>query len=543
GNQHFIGLPAAVPLPPYQFVAFQPETVAAAPVVPQALPGPSAAPMAYTAPVSYAAPASVSAASAASGVLPPPPPPLPPGGRGLRRSTVATIAVSLLIGLGAAAYLVHSQRPVPSSVRLVSAKRGDAYEAPQRLFTPDDPEAETEPPAPKKFPTDSAIELFLERSYLAHVMVVTYDENDKSISAGTGVVVSADGLVVTSMDTTKLGVKATVFTGKGKWYHTRRPAVVDAGANLALFKFDDVSLTPFDLGESESMIAGSPALIHIGGQTVSSVWKVRMDERPAGSSMASSGLPNGGRLISFPTGTHGSFGSPVLDRSMKLVGLVAYIPLGIRSPSTTQCISVEAVRDLLNKYHESPPPPEPPSAQELADEADTGYRDDPDAKVLFDLGGKREWRKAVDVGRTLVKRYPGSPEAHLQLGNAYLGSGDGAAAEPILRRGLELSPEESRFLVLLGLALEKQKKLAKAREFYKKATESESTQASAWAMLAYSHLKLGELKEAIPAMEGLRKFDRKAFDGIVEDLQQMGDSDSEARYVLRYFEKRDREGR
>ncbi|RYD18091.1 MAG: hypothetical protein EOP88_23810 [Verrucomicrobiaceae bacterium] len=511
GNQRFIGLPAAIPLPPYQFVAFQPEAEAAPAVTPAAVRSST-------------------------------PRPRERERTGMPLSTVITAAASLVVGLAAAGVLVYLQRAEPSKFTLVSAERGDGFGALPQTF-PSEVGKEPGAPEPEAFPSDPEIEFFLEHHGLARVMIVTYDEKGKDIAANNAAVISSDGFVATSMDITKTGVKATIFTGEGKWHTTTRPAITDPDSNVALFKFDVHGLEYFELGDSSTMDTNSPGLImDVPGRLSSDVWQRRMEERWVGSSNAAGSLPNGGVYLSFPIGRSPSgFGSPVLDRNLRLVGLVGYIPLGMRSPSSDQCMPVEVVRELLKRYHKSPP--EPVALQDLGKKADEAFLADPDAKVFYELADTKQWAKAMNLGADLTRKYPQSPELHVGLGNLMASTGDGVEAERILRGGLAISPDHPRLCIQLGNALEMQGKFEDSRVWWTKAAAHESTRPNAWCLLSLSHLQYGNARDAIQPLEQLRKCDRATFGRLIGYLQAKRNRGPGETAVLSHFGELDGKAR
>ncbi|RYD18787.1 MAG: serine protease [Verrucomicrobiaceae bacterium] len=526
GNQRFIGLPAAIPLPPYQFVAFQPQ---------------------------------MDEAVAASAARSAPPLPVPRDSRPIRRSTMTVLAASVVIGLVAAGGVLWFMKPVPSRLRLVSAGPDVAPRAasPHSYFNAS---ASDGSPATQAFPSEPEMELFLEYSGRAHAILVTYDADDRELSTSTGAVISPDGLVVTSMDPAKVGVKARISTDIGRWHEVTRPATIDAGANLVLFKIENYSGAGFEPGASKSMREDSPALImHAGGQMASSFWKVRMLPRSNGATTRS--LPNGGNVLSFPgNGPDCSPGSPVFDRDLKLVGIVAWVPPHIADLSARHCIPVETVRELLEKYHDAPPPLPPPPVPLAdpapgggqpapgrlvpeyesilptgADKADMRFLADPDSKVLLDLSRTGKTERAVALARKLLAKYPDSPVAHLQLGNLLLDVDKKTEAEKVLREGVRISPGDYALLVIHGMALESLDKDAAARESWILATKKEPDRSDAWTLLSYSYLRVPDHDHAIPALERLRKLDPLAFDNVMDSLAPLRSSQASIRSLFKHF--------
>jgi tetratricopeptide (TPR) repeat protein len=117
----------------------------------------------------------------------------------------------------------------------------------------------------------------------------------------------------------------------------------------------------------------------------------------------------------------------------------------------------------------------------------------------LDQQGERE--EAVVAARQTMRRYPGSPLAHLVLGEMLSRARNYSAAEPALRDAIRLGSKGAKAHFELGFALEGQGKFAEACDCYRRAIQEQADFAGAHFNLG---LCLQRLKKETEALEELR---------------------------------------
>jgi len=98
--------------------------------------------------------------------------------------------------------------------------------------------------------------------------------------------------------------------------------------------------------------------------------------------------------------------------------------------------------------------------------------------------------------RGVVERFPGSAEAHYNLGNSLLRSGDVKGAIESYGRAVELKPGFPQALSNLGVALLHERRLDEARECFLRAVELEPNDALAHNNLGHVAMAIGSNEEA-----------------------------------------------
>lgn len=108
---------------------------------------------------------------------------------------------------------------------------------------------------------------------------------------------------------------------------------------------------------------------------------------------------------------------------------------------------------------------------------------------------------ALATYRDLAKKYPAVPELWFELGNAACGELDFALANEAFRRVLELAPNNSRLLVMIGRAYQGLRQLDDARASFERAVAADPASVDARISLAVWFEKERRLDEAWECVE------------------------------------------
>ena len=119
---------------------------------------------------------------------------------------------------------------------------------------------------------------------------------------------------------------------------------------------------------------------------------------------------------------------------------------------------------------------------------------------------KGDYRRAVLEFKNAVQAMPRDEQAHYELGNAYAGAGDVAAAASAYRKALELNPkktEAEQKLTALMTLLGDRSIVEEAERRLHVLLDASPADMTALNTLAFAELKLGKNQEAIRHLEGV----------------------------------------
>ncbi len=190
--------------------------------------------------------------------LPPMPPPPPPPRR--RIGLLSYVAVALAAGALGAGTVVAIYHPASSSVAAVPQPSSSA-------IAPATPLPSTVVPTPSSGGSGVAGNLSSVKQGL--VIINTTLQYSSAQAAGTGMVISADGLVLTNNHVIENATKITATTATGQNY-VAKVVGYDVTGDIALIKLQDASgLHPVPIGDSSKLKTGDSvvALGNAGGQS------------------------------------------------------------------------------------------------------------------------------------------------------------------------------------------------------------------------------------------------------------------------------------
>ena len=503
-GQRFVELPAALPLPPYQFVVFHP----------------------------------------ANEVEKLPPPATHSRGKSARRFVPAAIIAAVVTGLAALIILDQSRKPAAAhakpQVPAASITPPPAATAPEPKETPKSapeiiaaaapakPELKPEPP-----PAKLDLEALAQRVAPAVFRLEVKDGVGNPAGTGTAFAISADGLAVTNFHVVEDGSSFTARTAQGAEYAVSGVTATDPAADLALISLKANNLPFLEIGGSDRVKIGAAVAVYgcpqgLTGTLSEGILSARRNEPEIVGESASAGWHL--LQITAPI-SPGSSGSPVIDQSGKVIGVASAILSGKATQNLNLAIPAEAVQKLRKDsleglakgFSESAksissgkPKPSPTASQ------DSAFISDPEFSKLSRQFQQSDWIEMQKTARVLAGRYPEAPAARLYLGYALAGLGLHEAAETEIKRGLGISAENPYLWFLLGSVQLEQFRHADARKSLKTAASLDASFSATWQKLAASYLMAGEYLEAISPMEQLRKLDRAEFErllGICRSLQ------------------------
>ncbi len=418
------------------------------------------------------------------------------------------------------------------------------------------------PPAP------SARQL-LSRARPAVVTVYADDAAGDTFSMGSGVVVRADGVVITAWHVIAGASDVVVRTSTGGYYEVKGLLGWDRQADYAVLQLSGKGFSALPLGDSGAVRQGD---------------RVYAIGDPAGlEATASEGIissvrevPGGGKWLQLTAPiSKGSSGGPVLNAKGQVIGLASFIvtdgqnlnfaiPVNRLKPvlrAKSQPTPVAKVKEQLRvKAAEVyargeaalPEDDEDPEAAGKYLAALVLYREaaalDPeDSEAAYSVGyclsrlGKREeavvaylhacelnpvspfllrllveeygelgrWEEAAAHCQERVEADETDSVAHYGLGIVYKGQGKKAEATTALLRSLELNTDSAMQALSVGEALDGLGESEKAIEAYQKAIQFSPDLMEARLSLWVAYLDLGRLEEAVEAAKGMIQADPK----------------------------------
>ena len=539
-NVRHIQLPAALSLPPYQFVVFHP------------------APQAETPPAKTA-------------LLQPPKKKLP------RQTVFALAAVALAVATTAALIATNQDTKPPTAPGAISAAASSPAQPPPTKAsdpTPSAQKAEAIPmlaktapePAPPPVATQAVaptkealappakldLEALAKRVAPAVFRLEVKDQAGNITGTGTAFAISADGLAVTNFHVVDGGKSFTARTTQGAEFAVSGVIATDSTADLALIRLSARNLPFLELGESDSLNIGAPVAVFGAPRGLSGTLSNGiLSAKRTGEDPTEKDPTNGGNLLQITDPiSSGSSGSPVLDSAGKVVGVAVSGIVGPTSQNLNFAIPVEAVKilrrnasaglaDTLRKLFPGKPARITPASPPVAADPDSSFLDDPEYLNLKGFMDGRDWIRMHKSARLLIDRYPKSALAHAHLGYALNGLGLFAQSAAEFQSALSISPENALYWAILGDLQNGQEKHMEARESWKRSAGIDATNAGVWQRLASSYLLADDYAEAVAPLENLRRLDREKFDSLIGDLETVKISNLGLNALLAHLENLD----
>ncbi|MBI5092630.1 MAG: trypsin-like peptidase domain-containing protein [Candidatus Hydrogenedentes bacterium] len=186
----------------------------------------------------------------------------------------------------------------------------------------------------------------IEKARPAVTLLVKVDARGKEVPAGTGFLVSSNGLVVTDHHVIQTTQRIKARTESGGLFPVSRALAEDEKADLVVLKIDAQGLPWLPLGKSASAEAGTSVAVigsSLGPEGALSEGTVN----------AVRGLPGGAtRVVQISAAVSpSSIGAPVLDAQGKVIGVAA--SLVRRGQSFNFAIPVKHVKRLVAKAEKS----------------------------------------------------------------------------------------------------------------------------------------------------------------------------------------------
>lgn len=404
--------------------------------------------------------------------------------------------------------------------------------------------ATPEEPAPPSVKFD--LEVLAQRVAPAVFRLEVKDAAGIVTGTGTAFAISANGLAVTNFHVVDGGQSFTARTTQGAEFAVSGITAADPNADLALIQLKASSLQFLELGDSDSLKIGVSVAVFGAPQGLSGTMSDGIiSARRTEMEIAGVTMPNGGRVIQITAPiSAGSSGSPVMESSGKVIGVAVsgFVTLG--SQNLNFVIPVEAVKKLrqdsasnltatvghaiTGKQATVPAPKNDP---------DKAYFADPDFMAVNRHLQSDDWVEMLQVAKAMVAKYPIAPSAHYYHALPLNVLGLNEEAEVACKRGLALAPDNGDLWQILASTQDSQKKTKEARENWKKAAAISPRSALVWQHLASSFLRESDFQAAITPLETLRKLDMERFNQLLAVCRSVRVQSSALQSMLSHFDK------
>jgi S1-C subfamily serine protease len=201
------------------------------------------------------------------------------------------------------------------------------------------------------------------------MLMIVFNDSGREIASGTGFIVSGDGKLVTNRHVVNGGSRIIAKAPSGRQYRVLGILAEDSNQDLALLQIENRDMSPLKLGSSDDIRAGTPIVI-IGNPlemestvqegTVSGFRQFLGTRRWIEITAAFAGrrkdihqqMIHGQGLQVVTDVGPGSSGSPVLDSSGKVIGVITAVER--KKQVTVLAIPVEAVKELVSRAAQGP---------------------------------------------------------------------------------------------------------------------------------------------------------------------------------------------
>ena len=283
------------------------------------------------------------------------------------------------------------------------------------------------------------------------MLMIVFDDSGRSIASGTGFIVSGDGKLITNRHVANAGSRIVAKSPSGRQYRVLGALAEDSDQDLVLLQIENRDLPPLTLGSSDDIRVGTP-IIMIGNplEMESTVqegmvsgfrqflgtrrWIEITAAVATGRKDINQQMIHGQGLQVVTAVAPGSSGSPVLDSSGKVVGVVTAVERG--KQVTALAIPVEVVKELVSRAArvEEPKP--------LGGLTQRGWNDlstDAGFGAAVKAYKERDFEDAERLAKAVIARFPDSAPAHLFLGQVYLQRRSYAEAANSFERAAQLN--------------------------------------------------------------------------------------------------------
>ena len=372
----------------------------------------------------------------------------------------------------------------------------------------------------------------MKRTSGAVVQIVVSDQAGNEISLGSGVIVSADGKIVTNYHVIKAAHSAVAKLANGSFFPVEGVLAVDVDKDLALLKVEGKTLPFLNLESTRSLQVGDHVVaigspLGLEGTVSDGIVSALRDEVP-GKSWIQTTAPV----------SHGNSGGPLLSMDGYVVGVITWginlqqgENLNFAIPSDevkSLMLSAQALVsfDSIMRAHGSSARSAPlgeasPDHQKAESLVDAGLKaidskqyeqaihdfkeaigvDQENADAWHGLGVAHTFLDQLEESVTdfsqAVKYAPNEGGYWVSLGIAYMAVNKYSEAQSALQEAVGISPANATAWLYLGRAYDALHNRDQAVRCYERATSIKPDNAEAWYGLGQASASIAALRKAV----------------------------------------------
>ena len=327
----------------------------------------------------------------------------------------------------------------------------------------------------------------IDRARAAVVTITAYDATHKAIAQGSGVFITASGVLATNYRVIEGAAEIEAQLPSGAFYRLEEQGIrfSDAANDIVLLDFDSTNTPHVGLGNPQTVRAGQTAYV-IGtpdGQASSvSFGNISHPDR----------VVAGRHLIQFTAAiSHGSSGGGLFAEDGTLVGIASYSKSDPLDQNLNYAIPITYVRAALAK-------------EATITKGSPSYY-----YVQGNLAGDRHaWDLAVKHYSKAIDLNPRYAEAYTGRGTAYFELGEYERQLNDYQKASEIAPNNPQITLYLGNAYDDVGRYEDAIAAYKKAIALRPSAAFAIQALLLDYLAIGDRVDAaalLPKLTAVNK--------------------------------------
>jgi tetratricopeptide (TPR) repeat protein len=331
-----------------------------------------------------------------------------------------------------------------------------------------------------------------ENNSQAIVSIASYDDKDKLLNQGSGIVVRNDGVILTNLHIVTGAKLIKITLGKDKSFDLEGVIALDETNNLVILKVKGENIPVVTLGDSDK-IKQSQKVILLGPNNVSSNGTINM---------VKSFIQNNNIIwlnVTFPSSLSGS---AVLNELGEVIGIITIISKD--ASNINFAIPINSIKVKLGEKKVSPI--DAIIGKNYSSSAEYNFL----KGFVFNDTGK--YKEAISAYEQAIISNPTKIEAHYNLAFIYERFNDWDKAIELFKQALKVKPDFVDACYNIGVAYANKGNTNKAIEYYQKTVEIKPDYAAAYCAMGFAHVSSGDHKSAIDSYQKAIKANPEYFD-------------------------------
>ncbi|NTU58072.1 MAG: tetratricopeptide repeat protein [Chlorobiaceae bacterium] len=309
------------------------------------------------------------------------------------------------------------------------------------------------------------------------VVIKSYDDRDKLLTSGSGIVIEKSSDVVTNYHVIERAARIVVLYNNREYNATLRH--VDQIRDICSLSVPGLNAVPVSLGTASS--------IEIGATVYAIGFPMGVGLTFSDGIVSCLRETSGGNYIQFTAPiSSGSSGGGLFDEQGKLIGIPTYFVS--QGQLLNFALPVEWVIDLPNRI----------SDKSFDHKKENKSENDYQRKAAA-MEEKEDWVAQIALCERWTKEFPASMRSWELLGAAYANNGDLNKAIEAYRQAVMINQDSMQTWLELGLLYGKTGQVEKQVDAYRKAVRINHDYAGAWYKLAIVYRDTDQFSNALEA--------------------------------------------